>query len=259
MDKLLIFVEKHKYGITFAVLVHLFWFVGLNLYKVSNPVEMPERRIVMEIEADDYEIELTPEQIEALYANSDSQGDLKNIVKDQNDDRETSMDDYSQSSSSNKSARERVEEYERQAFKDQEAKRKASGEKILKGYDEEVKIYGGDEGEESKSSGSTSDNAYGGKTVLTYDLKGRKPKDNNDWNIRNPGYRCKGSGKVVVIIIVNKYGEVKDAKLDVSSSSNYSDCMVQNAVKYAKLSKFDFKENAPAMQTGRIYYNFIAQ
>jgi len=253
------FIERHKYGITLAVVLHLLVFVSLNLYTVSNPVEMPERKVQVKIEVDHYELDLTKEEIEALYKNKAPDENVKNIIADANDTREKSYDDYSDYSNSDKSAEDRVKDFEKQAFQDLKDKREASGEKILKDPKSEVEIYGGEKGENKETNSSSSENAFAGKTVLTYDLKNRKPKDNNDWNIRNPGYRCKGSGKVVIIIKVDKYGVVKDAKLDAGSSSGYSQCMVTNAMKYAKLSKFNYKDSAPAMQTGRIFYNFIAQ
>lgn len=256
MDGVLDFIERHKYGITFAILIHLAVFVGLNLYYVSNPVEMPERKMRTQIESDDYEIEMTPEELEALYANQPTGEEAKNIVGNANDDRESSYEDYSKFSTSDgaKSAK----DYEKQAFEEAKAEREAKGD-LMKDFNSDVKIYGGDEGKEKSTNASTSKNKYAGKTVLNYDLKGRTPKDNNDWNVRNPGYRCKGSGTVVVIIKVDRYGNVKEAKLDAASSRGYSECMVNNAIKYAKLSLFNYKDSAPAMQTGRITYNFIAQ
>lgn len=258
MDGILDFIEKHKYGITLAVVLHLIVFVCLNLYKVSNPVEMPQRKVQVEIEADDYEVSLTPEEIEALIGKQNPNEEIRNIISDNNDDREKSYDNYSKFSTSDKSAEERVRDFERQAFEDAKNVRDASGEKIIKDFNSDVKIYGG-ENNSNSTNASSSPNAYAGKTVLSYDLKDRKPKDNNDWHIRNPGYRCKGSGKVVVIIKVDKFGLVKEAKLDETSSSGYSSCMVENAIKYALLSKFNYKENADQIQTGRIFYNFIAQ
>jgi hypothetical protein len=258
MDNVLDFIEKHKYGIALALILHLGVFVGLNLYKVSNPVEMPERKVHVDVELDDYELELTKEELEALY-NSSQGEEVKNILGDVNDKREASYDDYSKFSNSKKMTAAEVKEYEKQMFKDIAAERKAKGEKYLNDPNSDVKIYGGDKGKNDNSEGANSKNKYAGKTVLTYDLEGRGPKDNNDWNIRNPGYRCKGSGKVAVVIKVDKYGVVKEVKLDPSGSSGYTQCMADNALKYARLSKFDYKSSAPAVQTGRIYYNFIAQ
>ncbi|MCB0478743.1 MAG: hypothetical protein KDC84_11290 [Crocinitomicaceae bacterium] len=258
MDNVLDFIERHKYGITFAILLHLVIFVGLNFYKVSNPVEMPQRKVRVNVELDNYDVELTPEQMEAMMKNQQNGEDPKNMAANMNDDREKSYDDYSDYSA-NKNVEDYVKNYEKQMLADVQADREAKGEKYLADEYSDVKIYGGNEGNKNKNNANPSDKQYAGKTVLTYDLKDRGPKDNNSWYIRNPGYRCKGSGKVAVIIKVDRYGAVKEAKLDPAGSSSYSECMVENAIKYALLSKFNYKQSAPAMQTGRIFYSFIAQ
>lgn len=259
MDSVLDFIERHKYGISLAILVHLLVFVGLNLYKVSNPVEMPQRKVSVDVELDDYELDLTPEEMQALMNRQTDPGeDPKNLVSNMNDDREKSYEDYSNYSVNDKNVKDYVKNYEQEMYKDIQNERESKGEKYLKDYNSDVKIYGGDERKKNNNA-PASDKQYAGKTVLSYDLDGRGPKDNNSWHVRNPGYRCKGSGKVAVIIKVDRYGAVKDAKLDPSASTSYTDCMVSNAIKYALLSKFNYKSSAPALQTGRIYYRFIAQ
>ena len=96
---------------------------------------------------------------------------------------------------------------------------------------------------------------FKGPSVLTYDLKDRimvfDPK-----NI--PAYRCMGAGDVVVIIKVDRQGNVKYAKVyDALSSSD--PCLRKYAEEAALKSKFTKSETAPANQPGEIVYRFIAQ
>ncbi len=259
MDGVVDFIERHKYALTLAILVHLIIFVTLNLYKVSNPVDMPQRKVRVDVELDDYEVELTPEQMEQLMKNQNSGEEPKNMVANANDDREKSYEDYSEYKSQNKNVKDYVKNYEKDMYDKIQKEREAKGEKYVTDVNSNVKIYGGDKNDKNVNNSPNAANQYAGRTTRTYNLDGRGPKDNKQWHIRNPGYRCKGSGTVHVTIKVDRSGNVKDAKLDPSKSSGYTQCMVDNAVKYALLSKFNYKDSAPAMQTGSITYNFIAQ
>lgn len=96
----------------------------------------------------------------------------------------------------------------------------------------------------------------GGKTMVSYSLTGRKPHNNNIYYVRNPGYTCEqGSyGEVVVNIKVDGMGNVTNATPKEAYSS-LNPCLVEQAVKYAKLSKFDGSNNAS--QSGTITYQFV--
>ena len=145
MERLIDFIEKHKYAITFAVFLHLGVFVGMNFYKVSNPVEMPQRRVKVDIELDDYEVELTPEEMEYLMRNRAPGKDPENLVADANDNRERSYEDYSDYNPNNKNVKENVKNYEEQMANEIKLAREAKGEKYVTDVNSDVKIYGGDE------------------------------------------------------------------------------------------------------------------
>ena len=94
---------------------------------------------------------------------------------------------------------------------------------------------------------------YKGPSVLSWKLDGRQMVHPS-----NPAYRCMGAGDVVVIIKVDRQGNVTDAKVyDALSSSDQ--CLRKYAIRAARLSKFSKSETAPAYQPGEIVYRFIAQ
>lgn len=72
-----------------------------------------------------------------------------------------------------------------------------------------------------------------------------------------PVYLCEVNGKVVINITVNAQGNVIDAYFNNSSTSK-NDCLVQNALEYAKSSRFsaDASKNT---QLGSITFNFIGK
>ncbi|MBR5836359.1 MAG: energy transducer TonB [Bacteroidales bacterium] len=94
---------------------------------------------------------------------------------------------------------------------------------------------------------------YSGPSVLSYTLDGRKAS-----HLPIPAYRCYGAGDVTVIITVNNAGQVVRAKVmeEVSSTDN---CLINYAIRAARLSRFSASPTAPANQTGEIVYRFIAQ
>ena len=94
---------------------------------------------------------------------------------------------------------------------------------------------------------------YSGPSVLSYTLDGRKAS-----HLPIPAYRCYGAGDVTVIITVNNAGQVVRAKImeEVSSTDN---CLINYAIRAARLSRFSASSTAPANQTGEIVYRFIAQ
>lgn len=105
-------------------------------------------------------------------------------------------------------------------------------------------------GEEKKSSSGT----LGGGVTAMYELKQRR-----DEKLAIPAYICKGAGKVKVNIIVDREGLVVEAVIDKKGSSYKESCIGENALAYAKRSRFSVSTVAPVQQEGWILYTFIAQ
>ena len=98
-----------------------------------------------------------------------------------------------------------------------------------------------------------SQKAYGGPSVVSYTLDGRKAS-----LLRIPAYRCYGAGDVTVIITVNPQGQVINAQV-MNEISSDDQCLRNFAVRAARNSRFSASDKAPARQTGEIVYRFIAQ
>ncbi len=75
--------------------------------------------------------------------------------------------------------------------------------------------------------------------------------------IHVPVYKCQGSGKIIVNIAVNPQGEVIDAS--VSSSSTSEECIIETALHSARISLFEGNLNAGPRDKGTISYEFVAQ
>lgn len=95
--------------------------------------------------------------------------------------------------------------------------------------------------------------SYSGPSVLSYTLDGRTAR-----SLPSPAYKCYGGGVVTVIIWVDTYGNVVDAKIN-NDTSAADDCIRRHALEAAEKSKFSRSSTAPEKQVGEIVYQFISQ
>ena len=220
-----VFIDRYKVGIltAFAVYIGFFIYLEIKTYTRYFPITSFNDEALLELQNE--ELLLTPEQIQ-IQDNFNS-GDLKNISRDMNNTQQRSNENW------------------------QERKSASEIEQSIKDY--EKSLYETEGGETKR------------ETILN-EMKDRNdnantPKvntKNNNWFVRNPGYTCgTGSGKITVQIKVNQNGNVIEAL--VTSSLNGNACMTQQALKYAKLSRFDFSSSASSTQIGTIIYTFVSQ
>ena len=270
MERLLDFLEKHRWGILATFLLHAAGLLYLQIDTYSY--KLPERPLeIMAETIEDEFIELAPEQIipNEPIAQQNNQGIVKNITQNTNDKRQKSYDDFSRSST-DKKIEQNVKELERQYFEELSSSRgkSGSGAGIAKAGSEGSAASATNENntkqkerDNSSSSSSNSENQYQGKTMVRFDLGSRIPHNNNDWHIRNPGYTCgnNSNGTVVVAIKVNTNGDVVGTRYVPEMSSDANSCMIEQAQIYAKKSRFAFDNSAPKSQDGYIYYTFISK
>ena len=256
MSKFLDLMDKYKFGLLAALATYIIIFMYLQMesYTQYFPIEPFHDGSYVEIPEED--VHLKPENI---LVPSEFSSDVKNMSRDANDTRERSYDNYYQNVSDAQVEKE-LRELEQQMYDE------AGGEKTREQIRREM------EQRQNTSTSSTEDNtpkptqhtgntAYAGNVMVDWSLSSRTPHQNNNWYVRNPGYTCGygASGQVTVLIKVNQSGSVTAADYDASQSSNASDCMIQQAVKYAKMSRFNYSGSAPKIQGGRITYVFISQ
>jgi hypothetical protein len=96
------------------------------------------------------------------------------------------------------------------------------------------------------------DKLYSGESNIEYFLENR-------YHIKLPipVYLAEGGGKVKVIIIVDRLGNV--VKADPALDATLSDQILSYAKTAALRTKFNPNPDSPALQTGYIIYNFIPQ
>ena len=92
---------------------------------------------------------------------------------------------------------------------------------------------------------------YKGPTRVEYNFS------RNHRFIHVPVYKCQGSGRIIVDIIVNQQGEVISAS--VSSTNTSEECVIETALQSARISLFSSDLNADPREKGTISYEFVAQ
>ncbi len=212
---------------------------------------------VSEVVIEEKLIEVTPENIEILK--NQNAGKAKNIARDKNDTRKRSDENWTQNKSASQ-VEQSVKDYEKKLFQEAggDAKRQSIKKEMDARNNQKTTTNSGSK-EKSSSNQNGGNTAFSGNVMVDWSLSGRNPHQNNNWYVRNPGYTCGygSSGRVSVKIKVNQNGDVIEAIPTGSAGSN--SCMIEQAVKYAKLSRFNYSGTAAKTQEGTIIYTFEAQ
>jgi len=256
MNRLLDAIDKYKFGLIAALMTYIFIFMFLQMesYTQYTPIEPFHDGSYVEDPA------VIPIKQDNILAPVDF-GDVKNMSRDVNDSREKSNDKYYQ----NKSSDQVMADYK---ALEQKMYEEAGGDKTRAQIKQEVEARKKVDEKAAKSNTPTNNTtqkggntSYSGNVMVDWELSTRNPHQNNNWYVRNPGYTCGyGSvGRVTILIKVNQSGSVTLATYDASQSSGANSCMIEQALKYAKLSRFDYSGSAPSTQPGRITYTFISQ
>lgn len=255
-------IDKYKFGIigAFATAIGIFMYLELTYVPEFRELKPFFESVEMQPEEELQKLELTKENIE--IPPQFEAGKVTNTVRDANDSRERSEENWSATKSFS-DVEKAIKEEERKMFEETggEAKRKA-----IKEQDEQRKNIQNQSNKErfasqkASSSSQGTGNAIKGNVMVEWSLTNRSPHQNNEWNVRNPGYTCGygSAGRVVVTIKVGQDGRVVSAVYDPANSSSANPCMIEQALKYAKLSRFDYSSTETG-QIGKIFYTFISQ
>jgi TonB family protein len=250
--------DRFIYGVLAALFMYLVIFVYLNVntvkrsYVFESYFDNPAIDMSKE-ELEEYEVTVKPENI--LVPDDYNTGDVKNISRDINDQREKSKDNWSENKPS-AGNEESIKDFEKQLFEEMGGNKPRYQPNTNTKTSDNTKTNKSNSKDDASGGG---DKVYSGSVMVDWSLPNRNPHQNNNWYVRNPGYTCGhgSSGKVVVKIYVNQNGDVSDA--EVSSSSGANSCMLEQAVKYAKKSRFNYSASAPKSQEGKIVYTFVSQ
>lgn len=244
IDRSLDLFDRHKYGIIGTLLLHTLLLLVLNISILQRTAVAPrEEPLLMEFTDD----EPLPEEQEHLPQ--------QDVVGSQQVTNLAS--NITASPTMSRAAQERMAQHIESDLKSMEQaefdrladKRKADGKEIdmpeLDPSKFDKRNYMDQKPKPVKVEGLT---------TVSYDLK-----DRTDIVLEVPAYLCKGGGKVVVHVAVDRTGTVLKAELDREASTTSSECMRVHALASANGARFSSAANAPQPQRGTITYLFLAQ
>lgn len=249
------FIEKYKYGLIAVFSVYMFLFMYFNLTSHVTYYQLDSFEDGSYVEVPEDEISLKPENINTTNFTG---GAVKNASRDVNSDGETSLS--SQRNYSDIDAEQEYRDLEAQIFAETGGDKSRAA--IIQEMNERKKlIEKANDGSENSSNNEENNFNTQGNVMVEWDLKNRPPHQNNDWFVRNPGYRCgeNSNGRVVILIRVGRDGRVSNADYLADKSSGVNDCMRREAIEYAKKSRFKPDASAAKSQQGYIYYTFVSQ
>jgi len=237
-----IVIDRHKLGIlaAFSVYILVFIFLEIITYQTYFPIQPFN---------DQTTISITTEELLITKENLQVEQDSKNISKDQNDLREQSINDWQENKADE--INQSIKDYEKSLHQDNVSK----NDNIVK----ENKDGNNDLNPQVSNTNNNVKTAYGGNVMVSWSLTERTAYLNNNWYVRNPGYTCDQDsyGKITIQIKVDQNGSVIYAS--VLEKGDASQCMINQAIKYAKLSRFNYSITATPNQIGTITYTFISQ
>ena len=221
-------------------------FLEIITYQTYFPIQPFNDQTTISITTD--ELLMTKENLQIKQ--DFNYNDSKNISKDQNDLREQSINNWQENKSDNEISQSIID-YEKSLHQYNVSKN-----------DNIVKENEDDNNDLKPQVSNTNNNlkpAYGGNVMVSWSLTERTAYLNNNWYVRNPGYTCDQDsyGKITIQIKVDQNGSVIYAS--VLEKEDASQCMINQAIKYAKLSRFNYSITATPNQIGTITYTFISQ
>ena len=235
-----ILIDRHKLGIlaAFSVYIVVFIFLEIITYQRYFPIQPFNDQTTISITTD--ELLITKENLQV-------EQDSKNISKDQNDLREQSINDWQENKSDE--INQSIIDYEKSLHQDNVSK----NDNIVKENEDD----NNDLNPQVLNNNNNVKTVYGGNVMVSWSLTERTAYLNNNWYVRNPGYTCDQDsyGKITIQIKVDQNGSVIYAS--VLEKGDASQCMINQAIKYAKLSRFNYSPTPN--QIGTITYTFISQ
>jgi TonB family protein len=236
----LVLLEKYQNAILGTLIVHILIFVWLNIQNVSFYIIQPKEKVLATLDFTSPENNLNPKKSKENF--TDNEIVVTNAASNYDQEKDMSA---SQKKALEEKVIEDVKEFEKKQFNDF-------------GKDNPVKDNSPLENEKIK------DNSIS-KTVnkslkKTSNATAKYFCENRNMILQKiPSYLCNQTGTVRLTIKVNPKGEVTDCKVDNSETSTSNQCLIENAINYAKNWKFNQDFSSTQRQEGWIEFIYLSQ
>jgi len=232
----LVLLEKHQNAILGTLIVHILIFVWLNIQNVSFYVIQPKEKILATLD----------------FTTSDN----NLIIKDSKENSSNNEVKVTNAASNYGQEKEMTA-----------SQKKALAERVIKDVKNFEKKQFNDFGkdnpviENSKKVKENSDNKIVNKSLKkTSNATAKYFCENRNMIIQKiPSYLCNETGTVKLNIKVNQKGEVIDCRVDNTTTNTSNECLIENAINYAKNWKFNQNFSSTQRQVGWIEFIYLSQ
>jgi hypothetical protein len=250
---MLSFIERNKFSIIIALIVHMGLFVWFNVQIVFKGNSSEGERVVAVI---DFSAEpepepdpLTPEQIAESQTNQTvANQNAMNVAANANQDKTTYTNSYSKAEIDKQVWEELKGNQSSELLKNSNSKTKE--EKTTPDLKDINKNLVKEDAEKNDKA------AYGNDVVAvaSYSVPGRSPLQKFV-----PSYKCKVQGVVRVNIKVDQKGKIQTPEIDETKTNTQNECLRLEALEYARKWIFDQNFTGPLRVSGWIEFKYIAQ
>ena len=236
----LVLLEKHQNAILGTLIVHILIFVWLNIQNVSFYIIQPKEKVLATLDFTTPENNLIPKESKEIFSNNEVV--VTNAASNYNQEKDMSA---SQKKALAEKVIQDVKKFEKKQFNDFGKDNPVIDNSYLK--NEKIK-----------------DNSIS-KTVnkslkKTSNATAKYFCENRNMILQKiPSYLCNQTGKVRLTIKVNPKGEVTDCKVDDSETNTSNQCLIENAINYAKNWKFNQNFSSTQRQEGWIEFIYLSQ
>tara|TARA_Y100000768_G_C23975501_1_gene682843 strand:- start:1603 stop:2322 length:720 start_codon:yes stop_codon:yes gene_type:complete len=236
----LVLLEKHQNAILGTLIVHILIFVWLNIQNVSFYIIQPKEKILATLDFTSPENNLITKDLKESFSNNEV------VVTNAASNYDKAKD---MSASQKKALAEKVvvdvKKFEKKQFNDF-------------GKDNPIIENSLQENEKTKDNSESKTVNKSLKKISSATAK-YFCENRNMILQKIPSYLCNQTGKVRLNIKVNPKGEVTDCRVDNSETNTSNNCLIENAINYAKNWKFNQDFSSTQRQEGWIEFIYLSQ
>lgn len=236
----LVLLEKHQNAILGTLIVHILIFVWLNIQNVSFYIIQPKEKVLATLDFTTPENNLIPKKSKENF--TDNEIVVTNAASNYDQEKDMSA---SQKKALAEKVIEDVKEFEKKQFND---------------FGKDNPVIDNSPHENEKIKDNSISKTVNKSLKKTSNATAKYFCENRNMILQKiPSYLCNQTGTVRLTIKVNPKGEVTDCKVDNSETSTSNQCLIENAINYAKNWKFNQDFSSTQRQEGWIEFIYLSQ
>lgn len=236
----LVLLEKHQNAILGTLIVHILIFVWLNIQNVSFYIIQPKEKVLATLDFTTPENNLIPKESKEVFSNNEVV--VTNAASNYNQEKDMSG---SQKKALAEKVIQDVKKFEKKQFND---------------FGKDNPVIDNSHLENEKIKENSISKTVNKSLKKTSNATAKYFCENRNMILQKiPSYLCNQTGKVRLTIKVNPKGEVTDCKVDNSETNTSNQCLIENAINYAKNWKFNQDFSSTQRQEGWIEFIYLSQ